>query len=73
MLPVESSDADRAKSRVLGGYLRVVAEVCAMRVRLATRFSGETVVPVEGEVDRAKAAGARIRVAGAAVTSSRPI
>lgn len=53
-LRVESSDADRVKSRVLGCYLRVVGKEGALRVRLGTGLNGETLFPTEAEAAQAE-------------------
>ncbi len=50
---VESTNADRIRSRTLGCFLRVVGEGDAARVRLGTGPTGETLVPTEAEAERA--------------------
>ena len=62
---VDSSDADRVKSRVLGCYLRVVGTEGALRVRLATGFNGETLFPTDADAARADAAQAKAETAQA--------
>jgi hypothetical protein len=64
-LRVESSDADRVKSRVLGCYLRVVGKEGALRVRLGTGFNGETLFPTEAEAAQAKAEAAQAKAEAA--------
>jgi len=50
---VESSEADRIRSRVLGCYLRVVGEGDAARLRLGTGSQGDELVPTSEEAERA--------------------
>jgi hypothetical protein len=50
---VESTNADRIRSRVLGCFLRVVGEGPAARLRLATGRSGDEIFPTEAEAERA--------------------
>ncbi|MCC6555238.1 MAG: Uma2 family endonuclease [Polyangiaceae bacterium] len=50
---VESTDADRIRSRVLGCFLRVVGEGEDARVRLGTGPAGDVLVPTEAEAERA--------------------
>jgi Uma2 family endonuclease len=50
---VESTDADRIRSRVLGCFLRVVGEGDAARVRLGTAPTGDVLVLTEAEAERA--------------------
>jgi Putative restriction endonuclease len=50
---VESSNADRLRSRVLGCFLRVVGSGDAARVRLGTGPAGDELVPTEAEAERA--------------------
>ncbi|WP_242515809.1 Uma2 family endonuclease [Sorangium cellulosum] len=49
LLRVESTDADRIRSRVLGCHLRVVGEGGEMRVRVAYGANGETLLPTDAE------------------------
>jgi hypothetical protein len=46
---VQHTNADRVRSQVLGCHLRVVGEGGLQRVRLATGFNGETLVPTDAE------------------------
>ncbi|MEO7330310.1 MAG: Uma2 family endonuclease [Minicystis sp.] len=50
---VETTNADRMRSRVLGCYLRVVGEGDDARLRLGTGVSGEELFPSEAESERA--------------------
>jgi Putative restriction endonuclease len=50
---VESTNADRIRSRTLGCFLRVVGEGDAARLRLATGPTGEVLFPTEAEAERA--------------------
>jgi Putative restriction endonuclease len=50
---VESTNANRIRSRVLGCFLRVVGEGEEARVRLATGRSGDEIFPTEAEAERA--------------------
>ncbi|MFO0756738.1 MAG: Uma2 family endonuclease [Byssovorax sp.] len=50
---VQHTDADRVRSKVLGCHLRVVGEGGALRVRLATGFNGEDLVPTDAEAEQA--------------------
>ena len=49
LVRVESTDADRVKSHVLGCHLRVVGEGSVQRVRLATGVNGETLFATDAE------------------------
>jgi hypothetical protein len=50
---VESTNADRIRSRVLGCYLRVVGEGEEARLRIGTGPSGQVLFPTEAEAERA--------------------
>ncbi|HEY4160355.1 MAG TPA: Uma2 family endonuclease [Polyangiaceae bacterium] len=50
---VESSDADRVRSRALGCYLRAVGAEDTLRLRLATGPRGAVLFPTEDEAERA--------------------
>jgi Uma2 family endonuclease len=60
---VESTDADRVRSRVLGCHLRVVGTGGDLRVRLATGFNGETLVPTDEEARARAEAGEQAALA----------
>jgi hypothetical protein len=49
---VETTDADRVRSRELGCFLRVVGSGAATRLRLATGASGEKLFPTAEEAER---------------------
>jgi hypothetical protein len=56
---VESSNADRLRSQVLGCFLRVVGSGDAARVRLGTGPAGDELVPTATEAERAAKKKAR--------------
>jgi Uma2 family endonuclease len=60
LLRVESTDADRVRSRVLGCWLRAVGEGGETRVRLAHGPNGATLLPTDAEA-RAEAEAERQR------------
>jgi hypothetical protein len=60
---VESSNADRLRSRALGCFLVVVGSGDAERVRLGTGPTGDELVPTEAEAERAAKEQALQRVA----------
>jgi hypothetical protein len=53
LVRVESTNADRMRSRVLGCFLRVVGEGEEARVRLGSGPTGDRLVPTEAEAERA--------------------
>jgi Uma2 family endonuclease len=66
---VESTDADRVRSKVLGCHLRVVGTGGDLRVRLATGFNAETLVPTDEEARARAEAGEQAALA--ALSSER--
>jgi Putative restriction endonuclease len=60
---VESTNADRLRSRVLGCFLRVVGEGDNARLRLGAGPSGDDLFPTEAEAERAAKEQALRRVA----------
>jgi Uma2 family endonuclease len=56
---VESTNADRIQSRVLGCWLRVVGEGAEARLRLATGPTGDEIFPTGEEAARNEASAAR--------------
>jgi hypothetical protein len=60
---VESSNADRLRSRALGCFLRVAGSRDAARLRLGMGRTGDALVPTEAEAERAAKEQALGRVA----------
>jgi Uma2 family endonuclease len=60
LVRVETTNADRVRSKVLGAWLRVVGEDLEQRVRIATDPAGDVLVPTSEE--RETAALARVAV-----------
>jgi Uma2 family endonuclease len=58
---VETTDADRVRSKVLGCWLRMVGTGKMLRIRLASDPHGDDLVPTAEEAERAKAVAERAK------------
>jgi len=56
---VERTQADRARSKVLGAWLRATGRGTKLRIRLATDARGEVLFPTEADAERAEKEAAR--------------
>jgi hypothetical protein len=61
LIRVEVSQGDRARSKMLGCWLRAVGTGNAVRIRLALGARGDELYPTEAEAERARAEAERAR------------